>query len=272
MDVAGSASLTAAKPLKCRIPLESYVVAECPHCGKPLPLCICDSVTLIESRVQLLILLHPQAQDKRSAIARLTAQHSINAVVRIGLSWPSLAKALGRPRADPSPLGRALSRLGQGRGARHRCRDRRHQPQGRARTESTHHPRPHRGHRAARRHLEPVKALWWRNPWMLKCQRVILGPKRPCATASCAANRVATACRPFEAAGDAAGRHLAAAGYRCDPDRQFRADAGAVPRGQSRYAGTGTEAEEAGLSSAQALAVRLPGRLVQSSGCTTFGR
>jgi len=26
-----------------------------------------------------------------------------------------------------------------------------------------------------------AKALWWRNPWMLKCQRVILGPKRPSA-------------------------------------------------------------------------------------------
>src|SRR5262249_49319505 len=24
-----------------------------------------------------------------------------------------------------------------------------------------------------------AKALWWRNPWMLKCQRVILGPKQP---------------------------------------------------------------------------------------------
>jgi DTW domain-containing protein len=24
-----------------------------------------------------------------------------------------------------------------------------------------------------------AKALWWRNPWMLKCQRVILGPSRP---------------------------------------------------------------------------------------------
>ena len=23
-----------------------------------------------------------------------------------------------------------------------------------------------------------AKALWWRNAWMLKCQRVILGPKR----------------------------------------------------------------------------------------------
>ena len=24
-----------------------------------------------------------------------------------------------------------------------------------------------------------AKALWWRNAWMLKCQRVILGPKQP---------------------------------------------------------------------------------------------
>ena len=24
-----------------------------------------------------------------------------------------------------------------------------------------------------------AKALWWRNPWMLKCRRVVLGPSRP---------------------------------------------------------------------------------------------
>ena len=24
-----------------------------------------------------------------------------------------------------------------------------------------------------------AKALWWRNPWMLKCQRVILNPSQP---------------------------------------------------------------------------------------------
>src|SRR4029078_8766947 len=24
-----------------------------------------------------------------------------------------------------------------------------------------------------------AKALWWRNPWMLKCRRIILGPHRP---------------------------------------------------------------------------------------------
>src|SRR5512143_2056385 len=77
-------------------------VAECPQCQKPLPLCICDSVTPIESRIALLILQHPQEQDRALGTARLTAAHFANATVRVGLSWPSLAKALGRPVADPA--------------------------------------------------------------------------------------------------------------------------------------------------------------------------
>ena len=78
------------------------VVAGCPHCGKPLPLCICDSITPIENQVSLLILQHPQEQDRALGTARLTALHFKNAVVKIGLSWPSLSKALGRPVHDPS--------------------------------------------------------------------------------------------------------------------------------------------------------------------------
>src|ERR1700682_1480661 len=78
------------------------VVPECPDCGKPLPLCICDNIEPIENRVSLLILQHPQEQDRALGTARLTALHFKNAVVRIGLSWSSLAKALGRPVAEPS--------------------------------------------------------------------------------------------------------------------------------------------------------------------------
>src|ERR1700758_5024650 len=77
-------------------------VAECPRGLKPMPLCICETVTPIESRISLLILQHPQEQDRALGTARLAALHFANAVVKIGLSWPSLAKALGRPVADPS--------------------------------------------------------------------------------------------------------------------------------------------------------------------------
>src|SRR5256886_12138035 len=78
------------------------VTPDCPRCLKPLPLCICDSITPIESRTSLLILQHPQEQDRALGTARLTALHFKNAVLKIGLSWPSLSKALGRPVADPS--------------------------------------------------------------------------------------------------------------------------------------------------------------------------
>jgi DTW domain-containing protein YfiP len=74
----------------------------CPHCQKPLPLCVCDSITPIQSRISLLILQHPQEQDRALGTARLTALHFKDAVLKIGLSWPSLSKALGRPVDDPS--------------------------------------------------------------------------------------------------------------------------------------------------------------------------
>ncbi len=154
-------------------------VAECPRCQKPLPLCICDSVTPLKSRIALLILQHPQEQDRALGTARLAAQHFKSAVVKVGLSWPSLAKALGRQVTDPSrwavlylgsakPAGLdsandiiALNRKGE-------IAD---------------------NQRAILGKIEGVvlldgtwsqaKALWWRNPWMLKCQRVILNPAHP---------------------------------------------------------------------------------------------
>jgi tRNA-uridine aminocarboxypropyltransferase len=154
-------------------------VAECPRCQKPLPLCICDSITPIESRLSLLILQHPQEQDRALGTARLTAQHFGKAVLRIGLSWSSLAKALGRPVADPSRW--AVLYLGSAKVAD-------------LGTDSEIVAIDRKGgiadnQRAILGHIEGVvlldgtwsqaKALWWRNPWMLKCQRVILGPRRP---------------------------------------------------------------------------------------------
>src|SRR4030081_458608 len=77
-------------------------VPECADCGKPLPLCICDSITTIENKIGLLILQHPQEQDRTLGTARLTALHFGTAVLKIGLSWPSPSKALVRPVGDPS--------------------------------------------------------------------------------------------------------------------------------------------------------------------------
>jgi len=100
-------------------------------------------------------------------------------VLKIGLSWPSLSRALGRPVADPSRW--AVLYLGS---ARLSDLD----------TNSDIVAINRKGEiednqRGILKAIEGVvvldgtwsqaKALWWRNPWMLKCQRVILGPKRP---------------------------------------------------------------------------------------------
>ena len=154
-------------------------IPDCPRCQKPLPLCICDSITPIENRIPLLILQHPQEQDRALGTARLTALHFKDAVVKIGLSWPSLSKALGRPVADPSRW--AVLYLGSAKVAD-------------LDTDSDIVAINRKGEvedhqRAILKGIEGIvlldgtwsqaKALWWRNAWMLKCQRVILGPKQP---------------------------------------------------------------------------------------------
>jgi tRNA-uridine aminocarboxypropyltransferase len=156
-------------------------VADCPHCGKPMPLCICDSVTPIKNRIQLLILQHPQEQDRALGTARLTARHFKDSVVKIGLSWPSLSRALGRSVGDPSRW--SVLYLGSAKAAD-------------LDTDAEIVAINRKGEfeanqRAILGHIDGIvlldgtwsqaKALWWRNAWMLKCQRVILGPKRPSA-------------------------------------------------------------------------------------------
>jgi len=154
-------------------------IADCPHCQKPEPLCICDSVAPIENRIALLILQHPQEQDRALGTARLAALHFENAVVKVGLSWPSLSKALGRPVADPSRW--AVLYLGSAKVADLDTSSEIVAIDRKGAVEAD--------QRGILRDIEGVvlldgtwsqaKALWWRNPWMLKCQRVILGPRRP---------------------------------------------------------------------------------------------
>jgi DTW domain-containing protein YfiP len=154
-------------------------IPECPDCHKPLPLCICDSITPIESRISLLILQHPQEQDRALGTARLTALHFTNAVLKIGLSWPSLSKALGRQVADPSRW--AVLYLGSAKVA--------DLDTDREVVAINRKGEVEDNQRAILKDIEGIvlldgtwsqaKALWWRNAWMLKCQRVILGPKQP---------------------------------------------------------------------------------------------
>jgi DTW domain-containing protein YfiP len=150
-------------------------VTECERCGKPQPLCICDSIVPIDNRIELLILQHPQEQDRLLGTARLAALHFKKAMLKIGLSWPSLSKILGRS-VDPQDW--AVLYLGSAKVADLDIDrdivviDRKGQPED--------------NQRGILKSIEGVvlldgtwsqaKALWWRNAWMLKCHRIILAP------------------------------------------------------------------------------------------------
>lgn len=151
---------------------------DCPRCLKPAELCVCEGIVPIDNKIELLILQHPQEQDRALGTARLTAMHFKNATLKIGLSWPSLSKILGRT-VDPARW--AILYLGSSKVAELETDrdiaviDRKGQLED--------------SQTAILKSLEGIilldgtwsqaKALWWRNAWMLKCRRVILGPSRP---------------------------------------------------------------------------------------------
>jgi DTW domain-containing protein YfiP len=151
---------------------------ECPRCGKPPALCVCADIEPIDNKVALMILQHPQEQDRELGTARLAALHFKHALFKIGLSWPSLSKILGRP-AEPQRW--AVLYLGSLK-AQALVPDREIVVVNRKGNAVEHQDE-------ALRHIEGVvlldgtwsqaKALWWRNAWMLKCKRVVLAPKRP---------------------------------------------------------------------------------------------
>jgi hypothetical protein len=153
-------------------------VPDCPRCLKPPALCVCADIVALDNKVSLLVLQHPQEQDRALGTARLAALHFKNALFKVGLSWPSLSKVLGR-EVDPQRW--AILYLGSVNAAAIApgqdivVVDKKGEPLGRQ--------------EAAHRDIEGIivldgtwsqaKALWWRNGWMLKCRRVVLGPRRP---------------------------------------------------------------------------------------------
>ncbi len=150
----------------------------CPRCGKPLELCICDEIRPVANRIALLILQHPQEQDRLLGTARIAAQQFGEATLKVGLSWSSLAKALGRP-ADPKRW--ATLFLGSTRAADF--------PPGRSVAVFDRKGAALADQEAALADIEGVilldgtwsqaKTLWWRNAWLLKSKRIALRPRRP---------------------------------------------------------------------------------------------
>jgi hypothetical protein len=132
----------------------------------------------IDNRTFILILQHPREKKEPLATADPTLAALQQARLAVGLSWPNLRAALGRP-ADPR--GWAVLYLGSARPREFGL--------GREVVAVDRHGAPESDQDAALRDLDgallldgswsEAKALWWRNPWLLKLRRLVLDPQRP---------------------------------------------------------------------------------------------
>lgn len=158
-------------------PLPTEEPALCAGCGKPVALCVCAALQRHTNRVFVLVLRHPQEQDKILGTARLLTQQLDNSLLKTGLSWASLSQVLGRPAeakkwgvlflgsaktAEPLPR-QALTAL---------------TTKGTAAIDQTERLQGLEGIILLDGTWQQAKALWWRNAWLLKCQRLVLQPPR----------------------------------------------------------------------------------------------
>lgn len=159
--------------------LETLPTPTCPRCLKAPELCVCTAIEPFANRIFVLMLQHPQEQDRDLGTARLAFLHFKNAAFKVGLSWPNLAKALGRPVADPKRWGvlylgpAVLPPEAQGRDIVVLDRKGALDPdQDKALAELD-------GIVLLDGTWSQAKALWWRNAWLLKLRRIVLNPKAP---------------------------------------------------------------------------------------------
>jgi len=136
------------------------------------------SAVAIDNRLFVLILQHPREKNETLATASLTAAMLWRAELAVGLSWPNLGRALGRPvnsrRWAVLHLGSIHPRA-FGLGCDVIALDR--------------HGRPAADQEEMLRDLDgailldgswgEAKSLWWRNPWLIKLRRLVLDPQRP---------------------------------------------------------------------------------------------
>ena len=137
-----------------------------------------EAGSAIDNRTFVLILQHPQEKREPLATAPAILATLRNIKLVAGLSWPNLARPLGR---DADPRRWAVLYLGSTQPAA--------LADGRDILLLGRDGQPVAEPDAVLKHLDGIvlldgtwsqaKTLWWRNPWLLKLHRLVLNPPRP---------------------------------------------------------------------------------------------
>jgi DTW domain-containing protein YfiP len=142
----------------------------CRKCLRPLSQCFCDTLTPQKNGIRVLILQHPQEQYKKLNSARLAHTALSKSVLRVGLSWRNFKHALGE-EANPKLWGALYLKPGAASALPIEIFDARKRP--------VSLPFRLQGLVAIDGSWKQAKALWWRNPWLLKLNRITLNPQSP---------------------------------------------------------------------------------------------
>jgi DTW domain-containing protein len=143
----------------------------CTSCFRPKDSCFCSKVAPCDNRLRVVILQHPQEQYKALNSARLAHLLLKNSGIFVGLSWSNFKKAAGQNEI-PSQWGVLFFKPDQKRTDRPlTVFNRNKQP-----LENTSFLK---GIIALDGSWKQAKALWWRNSWLLKLNRINLNPDHP---------------------------------------------------------------------------------------------
>jgi DTW domain-containing protein YfiP len=143
----------------------------CANCFRPKEKCICNRVLGHDNRLRVVVLQHPQEQYKALNSARLVRLLLKNSDIFVGLSWSNFKKVAGENelpsqwgvlylKPDPNVTAAPLMVV-----------NRKKQP-----VEDTTFLK---GIIALDGSWKQSKALWWRNSWLLKLNRISLNPSHP---------------------------------------------------------------------------------------------
>lgn len=150
---------------------------DCPACGRQPRYCVCEFASPITAKSKLLILQHPQEPGVDIGTVPIITACFPDAVVRTGLSWANLKKALGREaenqrwgvlylgsvHVENLPNDRSLFVVNKNGEPRSDQDEILHRLEGFIVLDGT---------------WSQAKTLWWRNAWLLKLPRLVLKPKR----------------------------------------------------------------------------------------------
>ncbi len=150
----------------------------CAHCYKIKPLCFCADLPTHDNHIPVVILQHPQEPDKELGSARLANIVLKNSVLRTGLSSANLKTIVGY-ETDPSKW--IVLFLGSKYKFREIQREQKHSDIyifDKKDEEIVMPLESIKGVIAIDGTWAQAKTLWWRNPWLLKCKRAVINPRR----------------------------------------------------------------------------------------------